>query len=298
MRINAKILLATIAVLFVSVDAQADENLFGYVKGVEVIPEGGWEFYSVTTSRSDKGEGSYQAWDQEFEIEYGVSNRFNVSGSLTGLSVDTHGLLIDGYLPEEVDTGLQLSGMEVAGKYNFLRPAIDGAGLSGRMALEYEWLDKHSGQNKRSITVDVDILAQKYFLDGQLVWVGNLGMETTWDDRSYIAGLPEGFDWPQDPEMEIGLKLGTGLTYRFAPNWFIGAEALYETEFETEVSQERWSLFAGPTVHYGSNKWWGTLTWFPQIAGGGEQYEGQTNTDLHLIEKTKQEARLKIGFNF
>ena len=32
--------------------------------------------------------------------------------------------------------------------------------------------------------------------------------------------------------------------------------------------------------------------------GDGEQYAGQAGTALHLIEKTKQEARLKLGFNF
>jgi hypothetical protein len=280
------------------VAAQADENLFGYVRGAEVIPKGGLELYSITTLRNDKGQGSFRAWDSELELEYGVSDRFNLSASLAALSVDTHGLLIDGYLPEEIDTGLKPSGVEVAGKYNFLRPAADGLGLSGRLALEYEWLDKHSGQDKRSLTAVMELLAQKYFLDGEMIWVGNLGLESTWDDRSYIPNLPEGFDWPQDPEMEIELAAGTGLSYRFAPDWFIGAELLYETEFETEVSQERWSVFAGPSLHYGSNKWWATLTWLPQLRGGGEKYEGQTDDNLHLIEKTKQESRLKIGFNF
>ena len=80
--------------------------------------------------------------------------------------------------------------------------------------------------------------------------------------------------------------------------WYIGIEVLYETEFETEVGQERWSVFAGPSLHYGTQRWWATLTWAPQITGGGEQYPGQADTDLHLIEKTEQEVRLKFGFNF
>ena len=62
MRNTAKILFAASAVLFVSVEAHADENLFGYVKGVEVIPEGGWELYNTTTMRDDKGLGSYTAF--------------------------------------------------------------------------------------------------------------------------------------------------------------------------------------------------------------------------------------------
>lgn len=278
--------------------AQADENLFGYVRGAEVIPKGGWELYNTTTLRNDKGAGSYRAFDNVVEVEYGVSDRFNVSGGLQLLSVDTHDLSFDGYLPGNKDLGLRPSGVELTGKYNFLRPAADGIGLSARFGFDYSWIDKHSGEDKDTVSVEFDLIAQKYFMDGQMIWVGNLGLEATYADRAEISDLPPGFDWPTDPEMELELKAGTGLSYRFAPNWFIGVEALYETEFETEVGQERWSVFAGPTLHYGSSKWWATLTYLPQIRGGGEQYAGQTDTDLHLIEKTKQETRLKIGFNF
>jgi hypothetical protein len=92
--------------------------------------------------------------------------------------------------------------------------------------------------------------------------------------------------------------VGVGLAYRFAPRWFVGVETYYETEFETDVGQERWSWHAGPTLHYGDKAWWATLTWMPQLRGGGETYPEQTDTDLHLIEKTEQEIRLKLGYNF
>lgn len=276
---------------------RADENLLGYVAGAEVIPRGGWELYNITTMRRDKDVGYYQAFDNEIELEYGVSDRFNIFGGVNLLSVDTHGLSIDGYLPGGEDVGPELSGVELGGKYNFLRPAADGYGLSLRFGLDYSWLDHHSGEDKDTASFEVDLIGQKYFLDGQLIWVTNVGLESTYADRAPIDDLPEGFDWPTDPEMEIELKGGMGLSYRFVPNWYIGGEAIYETEFETEVGQERWSVFAGPSLHYGSAKWWATLTYFPQITGGGEVFIDQT-ADLHLVEKTKQEVRLKIGINF
>ena len=278
--------------------AHADENLFGYVRGAETIPVGGAELYFKTTARNDKGAGHYHATDYELEYEYGVSDRFNLSGALQAMSLDTQDLSIDGYLPGAREFGPRASGLEVSGKYNFLRPAADGIGLSGRAALEYSWIDRHSGQDKDTVSAEFDLLAQKYFLDAQLVWVANLGLEGTYAKRAAIDGLPAGFDWPTDPEMELELIAGTGVSYRFAPNWYASLEALYETEFETEVGQERWSVFAGPSLHYGSARWWATLTWLPQLRGGGEQYDGQRDTDLHLIEKTEYEARLKLGFNF
>jgi hypothetical protein len=49
---------------------------------------------------------------------------------------------------------------------------------------------------------------------------------------------------------------------------------------------------------YGSQRWWATLTSFHQLSCGGEFYPGQPDRSLHLIEKTKSEVRLKVGFNF
>ncbi|GAB3345234.1 DUF6662 family protein [Lysobacter tyrosinilyticus] len=278
--------------------AHADENLFGYVRGAETIPQGGWELYQIGTLRTDKGAGHYRAFDYEAEIEYGVSDKFNVSGAVRGMSLDTHGIQVDGYIPGDREFGFKVSGVEIATKYNWLRPAADGIGLSGRAALEYSRIDKHSGFPKDKLDADFDLLAQKYFLDAQLVWVGNLGLEATYAKRKPIKNLPANFEWPTEPEMEIELNVGTGLTYRFAPNWYAGAETQYVTEFETEVGQERWTVFAGPTLHYGSQKWWATLTYFKQLRGGKEAFAEQDDFDLHLIEKTKQEARLKVGFNF
>jgi len=285
-----------LAGLALSAPVSADENLLGYVKGAETLPEGTWEGYQIFTARNDKGVGKYHAIDSVTELEYGVTPRFTVNGALKLLSVDTEGILVDAYIPEDRDINWKFSGIELGAKYNFLSPALDDFGLSGYWEFDYGTLDPHSGQDKKTVSLASVLAAQKYFLEGQLIWVGNLGFEGTYAKRDSIDNLPEGFEWPTDPEMELELSAGTGLTYRFAPGWFVGAEALYETEFETEVGQERWSVFAGPTLHYASTRWWATLTWFKQIRGGGELL--QENDDLHLIEKTEYEVRLKLGYNF
>jgi hypothetical protein len=279
-------------------ESHADENLFGYVKGAEPLPKGALELYESLTLRSDKGTGDYQALDSKTELEYGITDRLAGSIYLNAMAIDTEGIIIDGYLPKDESYGLRPSGIEGALKYNFLSPVKDPLGLSAYFSLAYSWLDPHSGQDKDKVTAEWKLLLQKNFLDDQLVFATNLGMEATHAKRKPIADLPPGFDWPTDPEMEIGLNLGIAASYRFAPNWFAGVEALYDEEHETEVGLERWSIQAGPTLHYGGKKWWATLTWFPQIKGGGEKYPGQPDTSLHLIEKTEQETRLKIGYNF
>lgn len=284
--------------LAAALPAVADENLFGYVRGSEVLPQGSGEFYQWVTQRNNKGSGHYRAVDTKTEVEYGVTDRFQVSAEVNGLAVKSQGLLINGYLPKDIDSNLRLQGFEVAAKYNFLSPAKDDFGLSAYTSFEYGRLDVHSGQRKRELEFEAQLQAQKYFLEGQLTWVGNIGLRAAHEKRKAIADLPEDFEWPTDPEMEISTKIGTGLSYRFAPGWYAGVEALFENEYETEVGQERWSVFGGPSLHYGGKQWWATLTVFRQLRGGGERYDGQPARQLHLIERTKNELRLKVGYNF
>ncbi|MBI1366509.1 MAG: hypothetical protein GC153_11220 [Alphaproteobacteria bacterium] len=289
---------AAAAAAFSPAAASADEQVFGYVRGVETIPQGGWEFYQIATWRGGKGAGTYNAVDTTTEIEYGVTDRFNASFALKTLSIDTEGLVIDGYLPGPEHYVLKPSGIEAEAKYNFVKPAVAPVGLSMTFSFDYAWLDPHSGRDKNTFSTEVGLQLQKYFLEGQLIAAANAALEATYADRAPIASLPAGFDWPTDPEMEIEVTAGAGFSYRFAPGWFLGAEGVFQTEFETEIGQERWSIFVGPSLHYAAKKWWATLTWFPQARGGGEEaYPGQTDR-LHLVEKTKQEARLKVGLNF
>lgn len=284
--------------VLVSANVYADESLLGKVKGSETMPEGAWEFDQTILYREGKGDGHYEAWNTKTEIEYGVTNRLTAGFSLKGQAIDTSGLMVDGYIPGDEKYSLRASGIEADLKYNFLSPAKDDFGLSGYMALDHNWLDPHSGKDKDTTSLEFQLLAQKYFLDGQLVWMGNLGTEATYAKRKKINNLPEDFDWPTDPEMEIEFMFGTGLSYRVANNWFVGAEVYYETEFETEVGQERYSWQVGPSVHYGGQSFWATFSWLPQVAGGGEQFDSQDDKDLHLIEKTKQEFVFKFGVDF
>lgn len=280
-----------------SLTAYADENLFGYVKGSEVLPAGAWELYEVITQRADKGVGEYTAYNADTELEYGVTDRFTIKGELKGQSIDTSGLLIDGYLPGDEKYSLKFQGGEISGKYNFLSPALDDFGLSMTTGLEYLVLDPHSGQDKDTISIDLELEIQKYFMEGQLIWAANFGTEGTRATRAPIDNLPENFEWPTEMEVEIEFWAGMGLSYRFVPNWFFGLETMYETEYETGVAMERDSVFAGPSLHYGGKEFWMTFTYFDQIRGGGETFEGQPD-GLHLIEKTEQELRFKIGYNF
>lgn len=282
----------------VATPAHADENLFGYIRGAETLPKGSKEVYQWLTDRSNKGSGHYRAVDSKTEFEYGVTDHFQISGELNALSINTSGIQIGGYLPQDKKYFLRAQGIEFGLKYNFLSPAKDDFGLSMTTNFEYSWIDPHSGQRKREYEVESQVQLQKYFLEGQLVWATNAGFRVGYEKRRTIKGFDDSVEWSTSPEVELNTKFGTGLSYRFVPNWYIGAETVYETEFETEVGTERWSVFAGPSLHWAGKQWWMTFTAFKQLRGGGERYDAQDTTRLHLIEKTKNELRLKVGYNF
>lgn len=104
------------------------------------------------------------------------------------------------------------------------------------------------------------------------------------------------FEWPNFPEMEIELKFATGLSFRFMNNWYLSVEALYEEEYETEVDRERYSLFAGPGLHFEGQAFSFSIGYLQQIDGGGEKIDEAD--DLHYIEKTDNEIRIKLAYNF
>ena len=100
-------------------------------------------------------------------------------------------------------------------------------------------------------------------------------------------------------------ELGLGGSYRFAPNWFTGAEFRNRREFSNQNfgRQVYSAYFLGPTVHYGGKQWWATLAIMPQISGSpqnlGQDALGNTVQDgsRYLGKQEKVEVRLKIGVN-
>ncbi len=219
--------------LALSQSVYSDEGLFGYVKGAEPLPKGALDFEQWFTWRGGKEEGSYNALDTKTEIEYGVTDRFATSVAFFGLGINSSGLMIDAYIPGDKKYPWRPAGVEAAAKYNYLTPALDDFGLAQYTSLSYFWYDVNSGFRKNVYAFETFLLAQKYFLDGQLVWAGNIGIEADSATRQPIAGLPEDFEWPTTPEMEIAITISTGLTYRIFSNWFVGAEIFYQTEHET-----------------------------------------------------------------
>lgn len=290
-----KTLITSLCASILLTPLSADESLLGFSKSAEPLPMNAIDLVQHVEIHGDKGAGKYQGIYTKTEFEYGVTDKFTVAAYLLGQSVTTKGIVIDGYIPADHAGGWDYSGFEASMKYNFLSAAKDDFGLSQYLSYTHLNKDPHSGQDKQVDSFEIKLLAQKYFLDGQLIWLGNLGLEATRAQRKAVETSAE---WSLDPEMEIALLASTGLSYRFMDNWFAGAELVYEQENETEVGLERFSYFAGPTIHYGAQRWWGSFSYLREFAGGGEKFDAQNDTSLHLIERTKNKFLFKIGYNF
>ena len=283
----AGLLLASTLSTFLAT-AQADENLFGYTYGAETLPQGASEAYMWLTHRSNKGQGSYTADDLKFEVEHGFTDR--AQGSVY-LNFEHHNIAgsapIENGEPEYPDrNSTRFSGVQASFKYNLLSPFKDPIGLAIYIEPGYSRVHKVSGRPQNEKSLEFKLIAQKNFLDDQLVWAFNLTPELEW--RRYT-------DVPVS-ERELELEATTGISYRFAPKWFAGLEGRYHSEYTNMTYREHWALFAGPTLHYGDEKWWATLTWLPQIKGWPT--DPARSSTLHLDEHERNEIRLKIGYNF
>ena len=163
------VLCMCVGIALTPVVSQADESLFGALKGAETLPKHAVEVVQHLTRRYDKGRGNYNALDSKTELEYGITNRLTGAVYILAQSIQTEGLVINGYIPKDESYGMRTSGFEASFKYNFLSPAKDDFGLATYFSSSYSWLDPHSGQDKQKMTFELELLMQKYFFDGELI---------------------------------------------------------------------------------------------------------------------------------
>lgn len=272
--------------------AVADENLFGYVTGVDTLPKGAGEVYLWATDRRDKGQGDYAAQDYRIELERGLTDRLTGSLYLNWRHHDIKGAadVDESGTPEYPDVDrFGFQGAQASLKYNLLDVYTNPVGIALYVEPGYSEIFKITGQEQQELSLETKFIVQKNFLEDQLVWAINLTPE--FEVRK--------FDGEETWETEMAFELTSGLSYRLAPKWFGGLEARYHSEYpdwpDSDL-REHYAIFAGPTVHYGAERWWWTLTYLPQLTG--RPVDDARDEDLHLHEHEKREVRMKLGYNF
>ena len=254
------------SVLAAFVAARADERLFTYVQEAEVLPKGGLEFEQWLTHRRSKADGVFARWDFREELEYGLTDRLTVAGYLN--FKNTHS---DGVTGRDDESVFEFEGVSTELKYQLLNPNTKPIGLL---------LYGEATYNGEEFELEEKLVLQKNFGEK---WVAafNVILEEEWAFT------------PADTEEELALELTAGIAYKLTPHWALGLEGRNVRTFPDFDSEKSSAWFVGPALHYGSSKWWATLTVLPQVAGRPD-----TRSGLNLDEHERIEVRLIAGIDF
>lgn len=293
-------------------NASAEENLWIYTRNTDTRPQGSWEFKLSDVLRIGKDSGHYYFNDLRPEIEYGVTDRLTLGAELF---IFTHDYSVDDpelnpmFETQGEEGGsfsdTQYGGFELSAKYNILSPYKDWFGLSVGVGYERRDVYRLDGAEIDQDSYVATLFLQKNFLDDRLTFAANAKMEL---ERRKSPGVLE---------EEIAFDLSGGVSYRFAPRWFVGFETRYQSDFlnpeEDGVQEEgvtgsqfdindftvgkqyQWGLYMGPTLHYADKDWWATLGVLYQVAGGGDS---SRNPSISGGKNWDEHERFHIGLTF
>jgi hypothetical protein len=246
----------------------ADERRFTYTYEPEVSPKGSLEFeqwVELRTQRNrDVGQENFNHWVFREELEYGVTDRYSISGYILTAAESFR----------DPATGLDHSefsfdGISMENRYMVLNPAEHAIGLT--LYLE----PRYSG-SEAEIEEKI-IIGQRY---GDWKWAFNLTHATEWTDNLH--------------ELEGEFEGSFGLSRDLNKHWSVGLEFRNHNEIPNYEKWENTAFFLGPVVSYRQEKWWATLSVLPQIYG---QNFGENPDNDHHFELEGHE-RLNVQLIF
>jgi hypothetical protein len=246
--------------------AQADERLFTYTYEAEVLPKGAVEFEQWLTHRHGKQDGVFAAWDFREELEFGLSEKLTSAVYLNFRN--THSEDVPGVTDQDK---FEFKGVSSEWKFQLLNPNTKPFGVLVYGEATYDG---------EEFELEEKLVLQKNFGE-KWVLAFNATVEQEWEFE------------PAATERELGLELTGGLSYKLTPHWALGVEGRNVRKFPDFGSEKSSAWFVGPAIHYGSGKWWATMTVLPQVAGRPD-----TRSGLNLDEHERIEVRFIAGINF
>jgi hypothetical protein len=265
---------------------RADENLFGYTYTADVLPKGKWEVEQWVTGRIGKQSGDFLNTELRTEIETGLTDRLQAS-----LYLNYNYFYVHNAVTSEGPIGnknfLGVSGTSAEFKYQVLSPYKDKFGMALYLEPGYGTIEGADGSRHQEIELEGKLILEKHWRDDTVVGTFNYTLEPEWAKA----------DGEKSFNVSLKMEWGAGLAYRIAPRWYAGLETRVQTEFaDADFNQSKFvAAFVGPALHYGTERWWATLTVLPQVWG----WPNQNGTGgLTLTDHERLEVRLKMGFNF
>lgn len=250
MKTSKRFGLGLVLVMLFSAVASADPRPFTFSNDTYPMGKGDWEYEQWVTYRTHKeDESDYQRLDFRHEIEFGITDSFDLAFYLPTWR----------YEDSEDMSGTQLGSVDIETIVYLSNPIEDflGIGLYGEVKVGEESL---GFENKLLVQKDI----------GNWVLLYNLVLET---------GI-EGVFGDGENEVEGELKHTLGASYAVTDGWFLGAETVVESVYADWSEYEGTTVYAGPAVSFQRNKnFWFTLTPTYQLTDN----EGEADFNVRLI---------------
>jgi hypothetical protein len=219
---------------------------FTFLYEANTSAPGSLELENWVTWQRATGPGRFDQVDFRHELEYGVTDKFQVSVYLADWLYEAD--------PEHSGFAYSDSAIELI--YNLTNPVVEPVGLSIYGELR---------AGDRLIELESKLIAQKNF--GPLILAYNATLESAW----------EGHDLA---EREGELNQALGASYEFSPRISAGLELLHEFVFpQWRDNGHIRNFFVGPNVSYRTRNWFVTVTALAQAT----DTEGEPDFQLRTI---------------
>lgn len=276
--------------------AHAGESPFGWIYLTDTHPKGKKEFEQWFETQRGQSQGEYTNILLRSEIEYGVTDNYQIALYLNqryvnafrnGIDGTTGGPNVDppsGFDPMSRYRKMRFDSVSMENLYRISNPYTEPVGF----AVYFE-----PSIGPRSWELESKLIFQKNFRDDRLIWAANVNLAVE-REKSAVG----------DVERATVLDILTGLSYRFRNNWSAGLEARNHREFTGygfgQPDHSAW--FLGPNLHYGTKTWWVTAAWRPQlrVASGfnDEQRAVMQKGRIYGEEHARNEFMVRVGIPF
>jgi hypothetical protein len=218
---------------------------FTFLYEANTSARGSLELENWVTWQRATGPGRFDQVDFRHELEYGVTDKFQVSIYLADWF----------YENDREHSGFAYSDSAIELIYNLTNPVVDPIGLSIYGELR---------AGDRLIELESKLIAQKNF--GPLILAYNATLEAVW----------EGSDLA---EREGEFSQALGASYEVSPRISVGIELLHEFVFPEWRDEEGIrNLFVGPNVSYRHRNWFVTVTALAQATDTDSEPDFQLRT--------------------
>lgn len=255
-------------VLFLAPTSHADERHFTYVYEADVLGEGNAEIEQWVTNQNKKRDGDYSRWDLRTELEYGLTPSL-----MTALYLNWENVRQEGVTGKENDNSTKFKGISSEWVYQLLNPTLDPIGVAAYGEYSTDGID-HELEAKLLLSKRLD----------------------SWELAANFVYEAEFEKEDGETEKEATFEFVAGAAYRLNPHWTLGVESRNKSAYPGGLDlkgQEFQTWSVGPALHYGSSRWWATLTVLPQVWGNGDGAHG----GRQLVHEESLETRLLVGFN-